>query len=858
MLQILGPGGLDSDLDGSALQPVQAFIMSVKEPSVRISGGPRPLSAPVIVRAPSRQEAREEEGEDPTREDHQDVVLQVSRPSVGESTKRAGFSASDGMLEAAREALSNIEDLKKWVYDDSSKNSISNRVSAATKQRALRKTLLKIATTSHSLKALERKCEESRAQETELEAELRSKEESRFEALSTLNATAGELQNAVDDLKSLRDQYDVLEREKVSKDRKLEDLEERSRQNLEALDRLERAHEKTEREKEEVTQKYEKLLETERRLRLPDLRQALSSAVAKVAKYEKSIEQSQKIIAQVTADNLVFLTKFKDAEEKYRACDARREELQLMVDDQKGPWFDKIRSEIQKQVEGDRKTIHTLEAELTNAEQESRREIERLREEAEGLSRQNAELAEAKDAAEAKVRHHEGREKLREEREIKAAADFESLNQLLKDTLAENKVLRETINDERHSIADLTLESQDQKNAIEELRREVEAEREATKNAREALQKERWSLETQRRMNKELMSRKEEMEWKLMELTLGGPGADQAGAVIEGKADEKKKGGPGPEEGSGEGVEPTREPVAEKAAEAAEPAPHKDEAVESDFSYELLESEEKIAKQGEPAKEDAGSPSDEAEACETSGKWDDEKEKSVPLDLTESNLMMHRTGSKRTGAALEDEAEEQSAHGKGLTIKELEDTIVSSKGKHQELLDSIYPEQNTSGPQENPLEVHKRLVKTILGDETVAAIPMPEPGEPSSADATIASMLQESITECSSIGELEASIKLAKDEYNKMMCNFSSIVDGLKGEELIGGLANMPVLPENIQRMAEEQFADHWQITENTSETKEVIQASEVKVTDWLENKINDEWQKQFMPSFTDEHEHEG
>ena len=58
--------------------------------------------------------------------------------------------------------------------------------------------------------------------------------------------------------------------------------------------------------------------------------------------------------------------------------------------------------------------------------------------------------------------------------------------------------------------------------------------------------------------------------------------------------------------------------------------------------------------------------SDEAEACETSGKWDDEKEKSVPLDLTESNLMMHRTGSKRTGAALEDEAEERAAHERGL------------------------------------------------------------------------------------------------------------------------------------------------------------------------------------------------
>ena len=75
--------------------------------------------------------------------------------------------------------------------------------------------MLKIANTCKSLKELEQNCESSGVQEAELEKELRQKEKSRYDALNTLNRTAGELQMAVKDLKTLREKYDALERGKT-------------------------------------------------------------------------------------------------------------------------------------------------------------------------------------------------------------------------------------------------------------------------------------------------------------------------------------------------------------------------------------------------------------------------------------------------------------------------------------------------------------------------------------------------------------------------------------------------------------------------------------------------------------------
>ena len=844
----------------------------MREPSVRMNSAGRPLSAPVVVRAPQLTH----EDETVVAEDEAAPFVEAGESPAAESSKRLP-STSDGMLTSAREALSNLEDLKKWVYDDSTKSAGPSRVSAATKQRGVRKTLLKIAHTCHSLRELEKHCEASKAEEAEMSKELKLKEESRYDTLNALNETAGELEKAVNDLKTLRERYDILEREKILKEKKLEQIEERSKQNLEALDKLEKAHERTEKEKKTISDKYNKLLETERKLRLPDLRHALATSLAKIAKYEKSIEQSQKIIAQVTADNLVFLTKFKDAEEKYKLSEMKREELQTMVDDQKGPWFDKIRSDIQKQVESDWQRIHKLENDLTAAQITSKKQLDDLQEKASLLESENGGLRDQVASMEERIKKFERKDRQREDQDIKAAADFESLNQLLKDTMAENKVLRETISDERHSIADLTLESQDQKNAMELLEGSLRDNQKIVNQLRVELQREKWSLETQKRINRELMSRKEEIEWKLMELSVASQG-EMAAA-------------PAPSEGPSEAARPSEAAVRPPVAMAAQPragslekvetsasvrpqasAPVKDEANESDgFSFEVVDTEDNQGQERtlddlleEPgAATTAGGPEKSESGVEMSQDASQgDTQTKAPL-LTESNLQKHRKGKKLQNPEKSSGGEEKSSDEKRkkLTIKELEDTIVTSKDKHQQFLDSIYSDgRDPSAPIENPLDVHKRLVTTILDGETIqsmpVSIPRVDPNEPSSAEATIASMIQDTITEHSSIGELETSIAIAKQEYDRMMSNFSSIVEGLKDEKgPVGpGFAAMPVLPESIQRLAEEQFSDHyWHTHEGSkSETKEVIAASEIKVSEWLDSKIDDEWRKQFMPLVED------
>ena len=85
------------------------------------------------------------------------------------------------------------------------------------------------------------------------------------------------------------------------------------------------------------------------------------------------------------------------------------------------------------------------------------------------------------------------------------------------------------------------------------------------------------------------------------------------------------------------------------------------------------------------------------------------------------------------------------------------------------------------------------------------------------------------------------------------MNNFEGLVAGLKatGDAELPGFQNVPLLPERIQHMAENQFSAHWQRTEeggeSNSECGEKQMASEIKVSQWLEGKIDKEWKKQFF-----------
>ena len=86
---------------------------------------------------------------------------------------------------------------------------------------------------------------------------------------------------------------------------------------------------------------------------------------------------------------------------------------------------------------------------LAAADLESKKEIGQLQEQLVAVCAENADLQKKNSAMEEKIEGFREKDRQREERDTKAAADFESLNHLLKDNLAENKVLRETIRDER-------------------------------------------------------------------------------------------------------------------------------------------------------------------------------------------------------------------------------------------------------------------------------------------------------------------------------------------------------------------------------------------------------------------------
>lgn len=49
------------------------------------------------------------------------------------------------------------------------------------------------------------------------------------------------------------------------------------------------------------------------------------------------------VVAKLTADNLVFMMKLKQAEQQLRATIAERDTFKLAVEENKGPWFDEVK-----------------------------------------------------------------------------------------------------------------------------------------------------------------------------------------------------------------------------------------------------------------------------------------------------------------------------------------------------------------------------------------------------------------------------------------------------------------------------------------------------------------------------------
>ena len=197
--------------------------------------------------------------------EHGDVAVEVEAEQ-GEPTQEPSRLSSTIVLESTRAALSNLEELKKWLDENASKAPGAPVVSTATRQRAIRKAMLKLSKACATFKDLEERLRAGGDHEAELEAELVRKEELRFNTLNSLNRTAEELQRALVQLKELHVRHESLQEEREAQDGKLRDLEARLSDTSTALEDARQLQQRTLGERNDYIAKFRVLEQNERDL----------------------------------------------------------------------------------------------------------------------------------------------------------------------------------------------------------------------------------------------------------------------------------------------------------------------------------------------------------------------------------------------------------------------------------------------------------------------------------------------------------------------------------------------------------------------------------------------------------------
>ena len=69
---------------------------------------------------------------------------------------------------------------------------------------------------------------------------------------------------------------------------------------------------------------------------------ALSGARTEAARATAAAQRHQQAVARLTADNMLFLMRARKCEAELEALLQERDQLRRAVEQQKGPWFDKV------------------------------------------------------------------------------------------------------------------------------------------------------------------------------------------------------------------------------------------------------------------------------------------------------------------------------------------------------------------------------------------------------------------------------------------------------------------------------------------------------------------------------------
>jgi len=461
----------------------------------------------------------------------QSAALGAGSPLLGRAAAAAAAAEGgragptlEGLREAAAEALVAVGELERWVLEgvEGEGRPGSARVSRVTRERLVRRAAHRAAAARGQLAALLAGCEILSGHEEGVQARLIDLEGARHRLLRQVKETSERLREQAELNRRLT--RELGEREEALDGRGGELQAARARAREEALRAAElgaRAGE-AEEQAQELRAAMASLREENGELRVEavaalDRRDAaegaLSGAERVAAKAQEQVGKHQAGIARLTADNLAFLTREKDLRRELE--EARRERDESRAQD--GPWFERVKADVEAQVEGHMRRAEALEAELQGIRGEHARRAATREAELEEARAETAGLREDAESLQGELEAHRLREKQHQLRLLGAEGRVGDLEAQVTELEEEGRALLTSVRIAQGEIAGREV-------ALLEQKRAGAAEGVRAENAEKALldckvrlaQAER-DLRVQREVNAKVMLLKQQMELRLLE-----------------------------------------------------------------------------------------------------------------------------------------------------------------------------------------------------------------------------------------------------------------------------------------------------------------------------------------------------
>ena len=254
-------------------------------------------------------------------------------------------------------------------------------------------------------------------------------------------------------------------------------------------------------------------------IRARELAAKSEDALERAERAEESAAKHKEAVAKLTADNMVFLMRLKESETELAAARAEADEMRGEIEDSRGTWFDRARKDVERVVQRAMRRAEeadaALEAEIQAGEQRAEEwgaELAKMN----AVLAQNEALAQTTEAATTALD-----DAVDARRRLEALLDESKQREF--DALVAQKAATEAMAAAREDMGVLKQKMASTERQLEKARRDNAALAEKASVSVAA-------LATQQTINAGVMQKKNDMEWRVLEMQAA---FEKAGLAVE-------------------------------------------------------------------------------------------------------------------------------------------------------------------------------------------------------------------------------------------------------------------------------------------------------------------------------------